>query len=121
MTAGLVVFGLDYAWLGLRRTAAGLRVSLRVCKEARNGTAEQEQAGADVASAPVVLRVQVAAGGRCHFSYSLGEGRFHDIGETFLARPGHWCGREGRPVRALGPGAGPAGHADVDWFRVTER
>ena len=96
-------------------------MSLRVCKEARNGTAEQEQAGADVASAPVVLRVQVAAGGRCHFSYGTGDGRFHDVGETFTARPGQWVGAKvGLFARSV-PGAGASGHVDVDWFRVTER
>ena len=116
--AGLVVFGHDYAWLGLRRTATGARLSLRICRDARNGTAEQEQFGADVSGSSVVLRASVAAGGRCHFSYSLDGKRFHDVGETFTARPGHWVGAKVGLFALAAPGA-TGGHADVDWFRVT--
>ncbi len=118
-TAGLVVFGHDYAWIGLRRTVDGLRLSLRTCRDARNGTAEQEIAGLAVDRSTVWLRVTVAGGGKCHFSYSLDGQRFTDIGETFTARPGHWVGAK-VGLFALGPpGAARLGHADVDWFRVT--
>jgi beta-xylosidase len=117
-SAGLVVFGHDYAWLGLRKTASGPRLTLRVCRDARNGSAEQEQWGADASASSVVLRVNVAAGGRCHFSYSTDGKRFQDVGETFVARPGHWVGAKVGLFALAGADAG-SGHADVDWFRVT--
>lgn len=117
--AGLVVFGHDYAWLGLRKSATGLRLSLRTCRDARNGTAEQEQAGPDVERGKVYLRVAVVAGGRCHFSYSLDNLRFQEIGDTFTARPGHWVGAKVGLFAAAAPDAVQAGHADVEWFRVS--
>jgi beta-xylosidase len=118
--AGLIVFGRDYAWLGLRKTATGVRLLLHVARDAANGAAEQEQAGVDLARARVFLRVTVAAGGRCHFSYSLDDARFQDIGDTFLARPGVWVGAKlGVFASAAPDGAANArGHADFDWFRV---
>jgi beta-xylosidase len=118
-TAGLVVFGHDYAWLGLRQTAEGLRLSLRTCRDARNGTKEQEVAGLRVDRPSLFVRVSVAAGARCHFSYSLDGRRFTDIGETFTARPGHWVGAKVGLFAVGAPGAARLGHADVDWFRVT--
>lgn len=117
--AGLAVFGHDYAWLGLRKTATGLRLSLRVCRDARNGSAEQEQAGRDVDRSSVTLRVAVAAGGRCHFSYSLDGRAFHEIGETFTARPGHWVGAKVGLFALAAPDAAASGRADVEWFRVS--
>lgn len=117
--AGLVVFGHDYAWLGLRKTASGLRLTLRTCRDARNGTGEQEQAGLDVDHGAVYLRVAVALGGKCHFSYSLDNRRFQDIGETFTARAGHWVGAKVGLFAIAAPGAPRAGHADVEWFRVS--
>lgn len=117
--AGLVVFGHDYAWLGLRKTASGLRLTLRTCRDARNGTGEQEQAGLDVDHGAVYLRVAVALGGKCHFSYSLDNRRFQDIGETFTARAGHWVGAKVGLFAVAAPGAPRAGHADVEWFRVS--
>jgi hypothetical protein len=92
---------------------------MRVCRDARNGTAEHEVAGLDVDRPTVYLRASVAAGGRCHFSYSLDNQRFLALGETFTARPGHWVGAKVGLFAVAAPGATRLGHADVDWFRVT--
>jgi hypothetical protein len=96
-----------------------VRLSQRVCLKAREGGAEREAAGADVASSSVWLRVAVAPGGRCHFSYSLDGARFLDIGETFTARPGLWVGAKVGLFAAASEAARETGYADFDWFRVT--
>jgi beta-xylosidase len=116
--AGLVVFGHDYAWIGLQRTERGRRLAVRTCAEARNGTAEKEAAGLDLDRSEVWLRVEVAAGGRCRFAYSVDGRAFTPLGGEFLARPGHWIGAKVGLFASAPPGAARAGHADVDWFRV---
>lgn len=122
--AGLVVFGQDYAWVGLVRAEGRLRLVVRMLKNARDAreiAPEREVAG-EMAPLPVVyLRVTVSAGGRCRFSASRDGRAFTPIGEEFAGRPGVWVGAKvglfavGRP----GSDAARPGHADWEWFRVT--
>jgi beta-xylosidase len=116
--AGLVIFGRDYAWLGLLRTVAGLRLTLRRAAGADSGGTEQEIAGVGVRQSRVLLRVAVAAGGLCRFSYSLDERTFTAIGGEFTARPGVWIGAKVGLFAISPAGAASAGHADWSWFRV---
>ncbi|HET8644725.1 MAG TPA: glycoside hydrolase, partial [Vicinamibacteria bacterium] len=117
--AGLVVFGHDYAWIGLEQTRRGRRLVLRTCADARNGTPEKEQGGVDVrGGAPVLLRASVSAGGRCRFSYSLDGRTFVPLGGELAAKPGHWVGAKMGLFARAAPGAARAGHADFEWFRV---
>jgi beta-xylosidase len=118
-TTGLIVFGLDYAWIGVTRTSGGTRVSMKVNHDARGGGLEKEIAGLDVKGAVSYLRVSVQDGGRCQFSYSLDNEHFTPLGAGFTATPGHWIGAKvGLFARALAETTG-AGYADADWFRVT--
>jgi len=116
--AGLVVFGQDYAWAGLRRADGRLRLVMRILQDAKNGTSEQEVASVPASGPAVYLRVTVTTGGTCRFSASGDDRAFTPIGREFVARPGVWVGaRVG--VFALGrPGTVAAGHADWAWFRV---
>ncbi len=118
--AGLVVFGYDYAWLGLRQTAGGLRLGFALCAEAQTGSGEVELASVRVACGRVTLRVKVSAGARCAFSFSEDGEKFAAIGPEFQARSSKWVGAKvGVFASAEGDAAGAgAGHADFDWFRV---
>ncbi len=116
--AGLVVFGYSYAWIGLHRSAAGVRLVHRVCERANVGGAVIED-GAIVVTSPVVeLRVAVDASARCRFSYRTDDGRFQPFGEVFQATPSKWVGAKVGLFAAAPPGTLGAGHADFDWFRV---
>ncbi|MCX6953599.1 MAG: glycoside hydrolase 43 family protein [Verrucomicrobia bacterium] len=117
--AGLVVFGYDYAWLGLRQTVDGLRLVLAQCAEAQTGSGEVELASAPVAGARVMLRVSVGAGAQCQFSFSVDGGACTTIGPAFQARSSKWVGAKVGVFAAGGAGAAGAGHADFDWFRLT--
>lgn len=117
--AGLVVFGYDYAWLGLRRTAGGWRLVLARCAEAQTGSGEVELASEPVAGRRVTLCVRVAAGARCAFSFSEGGEKFAAIGPEFQARSSKWVGAKVGVFAMAGGDAASAGHADFDWFRVT--
>ncbi|MFL5607809.1 MAG: glycoside hydrolase 43 family protein [Gemmatimonadaceae bacterium] len=91
-TAGLIVFGTDYAYVALRRSAG--RVELL---QVRNVGADKGAQEAVVARVPVVrgdarLRVAIDSLARCRFAYTLDGRRWHEIGDTFQARPGRWVG-----------------------------
>jgi beta-xylosidase len=120
-TAGLIVFGQDYAWLGLRKTPAGLRLVVAVAKDARSGKPEQDVATLEASGSTVYLRVVVGDGGTCRFSVSPDNRTFTSIGEEFVAKPGQWVGAKVGVFSVARPGFERAGHADWDWFRVTAR
>jgi beta-xylosidase len=112
-TFGLVVFGLDYAYVGVRRTADGDALVQARAVDADRATAESEAPAVLLAPGPVELRATVTnAGGdtvRVQFAYRTGAGPFVDVGAPFIAREGRWVGAK-VGLFALAPGA-PA--ADV--------
>jgi beta-xylosidase len=112
-TAGLVVFGLDYASLAVERTERGLTVRRATCANADQGTPEAVEASAPIEGGPIELRVAVADDASCRFAYARG-GAPVPIGGVFKARPGLWVGAR---VGLFAQGAG-RGHADFEWFRV---
>ena len=118
--AGLVVFGFDYAWIGLRRTATGLRLVYTVNRGAnRPGAQESESWGVDVAAAPACLQVKVGENGLCRFAYSADNRVFTPVGETFQASGDRYIGAKVGLFASSTPLASAWGFADFDWFRVT--
>lgn len=118
-TFGLVVFGLDYAYVALRRTAAGYAVVQARATNADRGGTESGAPEVSVAPAPVTLRATVGDSARVQFAFSLDGVRFTDIGAPFLARQGRWVGAKvGLFALAPDSAAAPCGHVDVDHFRV---
>lgn len=116
--AGLVVMGLDYAYVSIRKQAGGFVVSQTICKDADRQTAEKEGPAVAIKSNTVYLRVRIAAEASCTFSYSTDEKVFTPIGETFKARPGRWIGAK-LGVFATATSSQPEmGYADFDWFRI---
>ena len=118
-TAGLVVFGYDYAVLGLRRTATGMRLVLRINQEAnRPGAEECEVAGLDVKDAPILLRVSIDSLARCRFACSFNQEPFVYLGGPFQASGDRWIGAKIGLIATAPSHATQTGHADFDWFRV---
>ena len=115
---GLVVMGADYATLALTNTAAGVAISQARCLKADRGSPEKTTPPVVVKEATVYLRVQVAAGGICLFSYSTDGTRFTPIGEAFTAVPGRWIGAKVGLFANRAAAGGESGYADFDWFRV---
>jgi beta-xylosidase len=107
---GLIVFGFDYAWIGLR----GGRLVQVTVKSAADKPVVTEQVAAENIAGPVHLRVEVSAGAKCRFSYSLDGRTFTPLGGEFTAREARWVGAK---VGLFAAGAAGAS-ADYDWFRV---
>ena len=115
-SAGVVVFGMDYALIRARKTPDGWLIEQVVCRGADQSGPETVAATAPGAW-QIDLRVSVA-GSVAMFSYSLDHRRFHDLGDRFEIKPGRWVGAKVGLV-ATRPASTPAGgYADVDWFRV---
>jgi beta-xylosidase len=120
-SAGLVVFGPDYAWVGLRRESGQARLvvrTLKAAREAKGGSPEQEIVNQPAPPGPVYLRVTVAPGALCRFSISGDNVRFTPVGDEFTARAGDWVVAKVGVFAAGRPGSPVLGHADWDWFRV---
>lgn len=121
--AGLIIFGYDYGWIGLRRTAdGGVELVQALCSKAdKDG---QETVAATVpwpAGMPVRLRVTVAADRRCSFSYrNAAGGDFVGLGESFLATSSRWVGAKVGVFANAPAVTGGGGHADFASFVVAD-
>lgn len=115
---GLIVMGLDYGRLTVKRENGKLSLSTAACKNADKGTAEELVAGPELASNTVYFRVTVKKGAECQFSYSVEGNLYTNLGSVFKAREGKWIGAK-VGFYALREGIiNDAGSADIDWFRV---
>ncbi len=116
--AGLVVFGLDYAVLAVRRDSAGWMLEKCLCTNAHKNGTENVEASVRLTAAQVYARVRVDSTASCQFSYSTDGEKFMPIGKPFAAREGMWVGAR---VGLIAIGAQntrtAAGYADIDWFR----
>jgi beta-xylosidase len=115
--AGLLVMGMDYAYLAVGKRPEGLFVSQVVCKDADKQSAEREGAGVPLKSNTIYLRVKVSAGAVCNFSYSADGKSFTPVGEPFTARQGRWIGAKVGIFASRVGKTREYGYADFDWFR----
>lgn len=109
-SAGLIVFGYDYAWIGRR----GERLVFAVAKNAQENPAFSEIVLTEKLPHPVFLRVSVSDGAICQFSYSRDGITFLPAGEPFPATVSRWVGAK---VGLFAAGA-HASAADWEFFRV---
>lgn len=116
---GLLIMGMDYAYLSLEREAGQLFLSQAICRGADKGSAEQVLGRVPIGENTVFLQVKVAEGGRCRFSYSLDGRRFAEFGEEFIAREGKWIGAKVGIFCSRTEQKNDGGYADIDWFRIT--
>jgi beta-xylosidase len=123
---GLLVFGLDYSHISVRRTVKGFTVEQVVCQKADKETQEESVSSAEIVSPELYLRVEVKQESEtdiipkvlCSFSYSVNGATFHSLGEPFKAREGMWVGAKvGLFSLATGEGQ-QGGYTDIDWFRI---
>jgi beta-xylosidase len=115
---GLIVMGQDYARLAIRKAGADLTIVQAVGKDASRGAAEKIAATAKGVPSTMYLRVAVADGARCHFSYSKDGVNFEPIGQPFLAKPGQWIGAKVGLFALRSTPSRESGYADYDWFHV---
>jgi hypothetical protein len=74
---------------------------------------------ADYNAGDIYLRMQLAKGAACRFSYSVDGKIFIDAGENFKAEPGRWTGAKVGLFCSRVSQINDSGFANIDWFRVT--
>ena len=116
--AGLAVMGLNYASLSLKNSKGSLWLVYSVCINAENGAKEAEQQLIKVNDGEIYLRVKVADGGKCQFSYSFDNNVFVNIDEVFAGEKGKWIGAKMGLFCTRENQTNNSGYADFDWFRV---
>jgi beta-xylosidase len=143
---GLLMFGYDYAWIGLRNDADGVKLVQRTAMKASAYAPEKDSAAIKAPAGPLWLRLTAedvtikvpatAENGpwpskereihaRVRFSYSTDGVTFTPFGEPFQSNVSRWVGAQ-VGLFAASPAGTPSyvatsvGYADYDWFRVTK-
>jgi beta-xylosidase len=116
---GLVVMGLDYGRIAIKRESGKLEVHSAICKQADKGAKEEITEPKPVDSATIYFRVQVRKSAECSFSYSTDGVSFSSIGNLFKAREGKWIGAKVGFYALRNGVINDAGSADIDWFRIS--
>jgi beta-xylosidase len=122
--AGLMIFGIDYAWIGVRQAANGPSLVLAVNRKAQNPGAREQVVTAMAEfpfDAPVYLRVSVDRTARCQFAFSCDNCEFTPIGGPFPAVGDRWVGAKVGLFASVPAAAAKSGCADFDWFYVQPR
>jgi beta-xylosidase len=109
---GLGTVGLANNWIGLRQVDGKPRIVAVRCGE--DGNCVQEL-GESLSGGGTYLRMQVTAGARAAFSYSLDGVRYTPAGAPFDATMGRWVGAQ---IGLFATGA-PGARADIDYLRIT--
>lgn len=118
-TAGLVVFGFSYAWLGIRRHRGKFRLVFNRCDQAHEGGIEQEQSSLLLDCGKIYLRVSVSRDARCQFAFSCSGRLFSPFGNSFQATSSYWVGAKvGVFASATKDSPNVPRYVDIDWFRV---
>lgn len=115
---GLIVMGLDYAYLSVKKKPEGLLISQTVVKDAESGAKGKEGAALALKGNTFYLRVKVSKNAVCTFSYSSDGKKYASVGEAFNARKGKWIGARVGLFAVRTGITREMGYADFDWFRV---
>lgn len=115
-SAGLIMYGFDYQWIGVKASAQGQQLVVVKCEKTESNCQQQTLAKVDISQQNIQLRMSVSEGGKTQFSYSIHSNTFTDLGEPFTASMGRWVGAQ---MGLFSVGEGSKSFVDVDYFRVT--
>ena len=89
---GLLVYGEDYAWIGLRGGDQGeVMLGIGRCRDARTGCEETFEPLFEVGEAQVRVRANLSHHGHYVFSILIDD-QWQSVGELMSARNGRWVG-----------------------------
>ncbi len=118
---GLIVFGYDYAWLGIENNRGSRRLVLKNCEKAQDENKEQTLVSIEAPeSAVIYLRVDVINGRECRFSYSVDGRVYTPVGQVFYATSSKWVGSKVGMFAASIADAGSARKIGFREFSVSE-
>ncbi len=132
---GIIVTGIDYSYLSVKKTPQGLVVSQTKCIDAEHGKGEQKIGNVVVNSETLYFKVNITnaapdnkqvhnaentdyGNALCNFSYSEDGITYKPIGEAFEAKKGKWVGAKVGIFATRHGKTYETGYADYDWFRI---
>ena len=128
---GLIMMGLDYSALVVKRVGKQFQLLQLTCKAADKGTPQTEQLIATLKPTAedkidykpaihmdIYLRLSVD-NSKLKFAYSLDGKKFKSCGTEFLMREGKWIGAKFGYVSVDDNAKSDRGNLDADWIRVT--
>lgn len=118
--AGIIIFGLDYAYLSIVKKEDGNYISFNVCNKADKGNAEKELLLQKISSGEVYFKTDIKTGAVCRFSFSEDGKTFIPVKESFIARPGKWVGAKIGLFSTGTAKTNNCGFAEIDWFRFSK-
>lgn len=116
---GCMVFGTDYAFLSLVKTAEGNYLTYNHCFSADQGHVEHERKLMKTKAGSIYFKVCVLPGAGCYFSYSEDGEHFTQVDAAFEAKAGKWVGARIGLFATGDAAAGAPGFADIAWFRFS--
>ena len=130
---GIIMFGMDYSALVVKRVGDEFQLQQITCKAADKGKEENIQVLATLKPTDkdkvdynpalyedVYLRIKVKDG-KCTFAYSTNGKSYKEVGSEFTMKEGKWIGAKvglvaSQPIDIKGNN----GYLDIDWFRITK-
>lgn len=109
--------GMDYSYIGVTNDKGKLYVAQSTAKNADKGTAESPNVPFVLNEKTFYLRVKVAKGALCSYSFSTDNKTYTNVGVPFKAREGKWIGAKVGFFYSRPGKFNDAGTADIDWFR----
>lgn len=129
---GLIMMGLDYSALVVKRVGDAFQLQQITCKSADKNKPETVAVLAELKATEkdavnydpaiyeeIYLQLSVHEDATLHFSYSTNGKKYLPVGKTFKMREGKWIGAKFGFVAEQPAGKGVKGWMDVDWIRVT--
>ena len=129
---GLIMMGIDYSALVLKRVGNAFKLLRVTCVNAEKGRPETIQEIASLKPsavdktdyqpaihADIYLRL-VVSDGQCQFLWSQDGKSFRLAGDTFRMKEGKWIGAKMGFLSVEPAGKTGRGWVDADWFRVTK-
>ncbi len=119
-TAGLLIYGFSYQWLGIKNNAQGKELQLVFCGNAETNCAEQLVTSVPFKGDKIFLRMTVTKGAQVQFAFSANNHHFTPIGPSFAASVGRWVGAQMGLFALSSAGANTADQSfvDVDYLHV---
>ena len=129
---GLIMMGLDYSALVLKRVGEDFQLVQMTCQSADKGKQQKEVLLATLKPTAkdqtdykpgihkdIYLRLTVADS-KLHFAYSQNGKKFVDCGEEFKMREGKWIGAKFGYISAETDPKADRGWVEADWIRITK-
>lgn len=118
--AGLVIMGLDYNYLKLKKANGKIFLSQMICKNANKKELEKETESVELKTNMIFLQVKVTENGNCTFAFSEDGKIFTNIGIPFIAKEGKWIGAKLGFVALREGFINDAGNLKIDWIRFNK-